>query len=81
MNVQSGLFLPLSVGEDAEYCQWTGLGPLQQINVWAIRSGMSPNLRRSFSSSDLTQPLTQLFWDIKFITSLVQVRRRETIDF
>ena len=81
MNIQSGLFLPLSAGEDRKYCQWTGLGPLQQFNVGAVRSGMSPNLRRSFSSSDLTQPLTQLFWDIKFITSLVQVRRRETIDF
>ena len=28
----------------------------------AVRSGMAPNLRRSFSSSDLTQPQTQLFW-------------------
>ena len=92
MSIQSGLFLPFSAGEEEEYYsdvygekweygQWTGLGPLQQFNVGAVRSGMSPNLRRSFSSSDLTQPLTQLFWDIKFITSLVQVRRKETIDF
>ena len=64
MEIQSGLFLPLSAGEGyEEYCQWTGLGPLQQFNVGAVRSGMSPNLRRSFSSSDLTQPQTQLFWD------------------
>ena len=64
MNIQSGLFLPLFAGERyVEYCQWTGLGPLQQFNVGAVRSGMSPNLRRSFSSSDLTQPQTQLFWD------------------
>ena len=68
MKIQSGLFLPLSTGENWEYCQWTGLGPLQQFNVGAVRSGMSPNLRRSFSSSDLTQPQTQLFWDreVKF---------------
>ena len=61
MKIQSGLFLPLSAGEDEEYCQWTGLGPLQQFNVEAVGSGMSPNLRRSFSSSDLTQPQTILF--------------------
>ena len=66
MKIQSGLFLPLSAGGDREYCQWTGLGPLQQFNVGAVRSGMSPNLRRSFSSSDLTQPQTQLFWDRYF---------------
>ena len=64
MKIQSGLFLPLStVGRDRECCQWTGLGPLQQFNVGAVGSGMSPNLRRSFSSSDLTQPQTTLFWD------------------
>ena len=63
MNIQSGLFLPLSAGEGGEYCQWTGLGPLQQFNVRAVGSGRSPNLRRSFSSSDLTQPQTLLFWD------------------
>ena len=62
MKIQSGLFLPLSAGEDEEYCQWTGLGPLQQFNVGAVGSGMSPNLRRSFSSSDLTQSQTILFW-------------------
>ena len=63
MKIQSGLFLPLSAGEDGKYCHWTGLGPLQQFNVGAVGSGMSPNLRRSFSSSDLTQPQTTLFWD------------------
>ena len=62
MKIQSGLFLPHSAGE-GEYCQWTGLGPLQQFNVRAVGSGRSPNLRRSFSSSDLTQPKTLLFWD------------------
>ena len=61
MKIQSGLFLPFSAGW--EYCQWTGLGPLQQFNVRAVGSGRSPNLRRSFSSSDLTQPKTVLFWD------------------
>ena len=63
MKIQSGLFLPLSTGDGEEYCQWTGLGPLQQFNVRAVGSGRSPNLRRSFSSSDLTQPQTLLFWD------------------
>ena len=63
MKIQSGLFLPLSAGKNMEYCQWTGLGPLQQFNVGAVGSGMSPNLRRSFSSSDLTQPQTTIFWD------------------
>ena len=66
MKIQSGLFLPLSAGEDGKYCQWTGLGPLQQFNVGAVGSGMSPNLRRSFSSSDLTQPQTTIFWDRQF---------------
>ena len=70
MKIQSGLFLPLSAGEYGEYCQWTGLGPLQQFNVGAVGSGMSPNFRRSFSSSDLTQPQTTLFWDRWFLDSL-----------
>ena len=75
MKIQSGLFLPLYAGK---YCgvydecgQWTGLGPLQQFNVGAVRSGMSPNLRRSFSSSDLTQPQTQLFWKVRYYTYTV----------
>ena len=66
MKIQSGLFLPLTAGDRKEYCQWTGLGPLQQFNVRAVGSGRSPNLRRSFSSSDLTQPQTLLFWDRQF---------------
>ena len=32
----------------------------------AVASGRSPNLRRSFSSPDLTQPHTTLFWDRQF---------------
>ena len=63
MNIQSGLFLPLSASRYGMFCQWTGLGPLQQYNVGAVGSGMSPNLRRSFSTSDLTQPQTTLFWE------------------
>ena len=63
MDIQSGLFLTLSAFGHDEYHQWTGLGPLQQFNVGAVGSGRSPNLRRSFSSSDLTQPQTLLFWD------------------
>ena len=65
MKIRSGLFLPLSAVW--KYCQWTGLGPLQQFNVRAVGSGRSRNLRRSFSSSDLTQPQTLLFWDRLFI--------------
>ena len=73
MKIQSGLFLPLSAGKGFslsagwKYCQWTGLGPLQQFNVRAVGTGRSPNLRRSFSSSDLTQPQTLLFWDRQLI--------------
>ena len=66
MKIQSGLFLPHSAGECWEYRQWTGLGPLQQFKVGAVGSGRSPNLRKSFSSSDLTQPQTLLFWDREF---------------
>ena len=66
MDIQSGLFLPLSTRGHREYCQWTGLGPLQQFSVGAVGSGRSPNLRRSFSSSDLTQPQTLLFWNQPF---------------
>ena len=63
MDIQSGLFLPLSPYGHREYHQWTGLGPLKQFNVGAVGSGRSLNLRKSFSSSDLTQPQTLLFWD------------------
>ena len=68
IKIQSGLFLPLSAsaGKYGRYCQWAGLGPLQQFNVGAVGSGMSPNLRRSFSSSDLTQPQTILSWKRHF---------------
>ena len=66
IKIQSGLFLPLSASESGDYCQWTGLGPLQQFNMGAVGSGMSHNLRRSFSSSDLTQPKRLLFWDKQY---------------
>ena len=72
MSIQSGLFLPLSAGHWC--CQWTGLGPLQQFNVGAVASGMSPNLRRSFSSSDLTQPQNQLLW-----TRFLSIRQSSSI--
>ena len=77
MKIQSGLFLPHSAGVGREYCQWTGLGPLQQFNVRAVGSGRSPNLRRSFSSSDLTQPQTLLFWDRQFLYG----GNKEEVDF
>ena len=35
----------------------------------AVGSGRSPNLRISFSSSDLTQPQTLLFWDQQLNTA------------
>ena len=77
MKIQSGLFLPPSAG-DGKYCQWTGLGPLQQFNVRAVGSGRSPNLRRSFSSSDLTQLQTLLFWDR---VCILYVRNKVEVDF
>ena len=75
MKIQSGLLLPLSAGR--EYCQRTGLGHLQQFNVRAVGSGRSLNLRRSFSSSDLTQPKTLLFWD----RQLYYGGNKEEVDF
>ena len=78
MKIQSGSFLPVSAGIDEGYSQCTGLVPLQQFNVGAVGSGMSPNLRRSFSSSDLTQPQTTLFWDKWF--SIVNTKM-ESINF
>ena len=69
MDVQSGLFLPLSADGHREYHQWTGLGPLQQFNVGAVGSGRSPKLMRSFSSSNLTQPQALLFWDQQLNTA------------
>ena len=62
MDIQSGLFLPPLA--DQKYHQWTGLGTLQQFNVGAVGSGRSPNLRRSYSSSDLSRPQTLLLWDL-----------------
>ena len=66
IKIKSGLFLPLSVSAGGYEDQWTGLGPLQQFNMGAVGSGISPNLRRSFSSSDLTQPQTIHFWKQNF---------------
>ena len=70
ISIKSGLFLPLSAGECRDFCQWTGLGPLQQFNVGAIARGTFPNLRRSFSLSNLTQPQAVLFWDKRFLTAV-----------
>ena len=80
MKIQSGLFLPHSAGEGCKYCQWTGLGPLQQFNVKAVGSGRSPNLRRSFSSSDLTQPQTLLFWD-RLLYAIYGANKAKEVDF
>ena len=70
ISIKSGLFLPLYAGECRDFCQWTGLGPIQQFNVGAIARGTLPNLRRSFSLSNLTQPQTVLFWDKRFLTAV-----------
>ena len=78
LKIQSGLFLPLFAGW--KYCQWTGLRPLQQFNVRAVGSGRSPNLRRSFSSSDLTQPKTLLFWD-RLLYAIYGGYKVEEVDF
>ena len=80
IKIESGLFLPLSflAGGDGECNQWTGLGPLQHFNVGAIDSGMSPNLRRSFSSSDLTQPKTTLFWERQYLGT---AKEQTEVDF
>ena len=75
--ITSGLFLPFSIEQYVKHCQWTGLGPLQQFNVGAVGSGVCPNLRRSFSSSDLTQPQTILFWDKKFPPFRINQIQRE----
>ena len=55
---QSGLFHPLSADVHDLFSGWRGFEPLQQFNVGAVGSGISPNLKRSFSSSDLTHPET-----------------------
>ena len=66
IEIQSVLFFPLSVSAHGNGDQWTGLRPLQQFSVRAVGNGISPNLRRSFSSSDLTQPQTTPFWKQHF---------------
>ena len=66
MNIKSGLFQPITAGEDGEYCQWTGHGPLQQFNMATVASGVCPQLKKSFSLSDLViQPQANLYWDRK----------------
>ena len=73
IRVESELFLQVSASGNFEYCEWTGLGPLQQFNLGAVSSGTSPNLRRSFSSSDLTQPKSLLFWDQQLLQNFYDI--------
>ena len=73
MDIQSGLFLPLSAGGH-EYQQWTGLGCLQQFNLGAVGSERPSNLKRSYSTSHLTQPQALLFWDLKLPSSTAQLK-------
>ena len=65
VNIQSEFLFPLS---GSGYCEWTGIGPLQQFNVGAISSGRCACLKRSFSSSDLTKSQPKLFWDKNLIS-------------
>ena len=74
--IRSGLFLSGDYHQ-----QWTGLGPLQQFNVGAISSGICPNLKRSFSSSDLTQPQTVLFWEKKLLQAVGESPKWQDINF
>ena len=60
VNFQSGLFNPLSANVHDPRYGWSGLEPLQQFSVGAVGSGISPNLKRSFSSSDLSHPETYI---------------------
>ena len=80
MKIQSGLFLPLSAGGDRECCQWTELGPLEQFNMGAVGCGIS-NLRRSYSSSDLSQPCSILLWDRFYQVNLFSMPVQKGVDF
>ena len=80
MKIQSGLFLPLSAGGDIECCQWIQLGPLQQFNLGAVGSGPS-NLRKSYSSSDLSQPCSILLWDRLYQVNPFSIPVQEGVDF
>ena len=55
-KLQSDLFRSLSADVYNLFHGLRGFEPLQQFNVGAFGSGISPNLKRSFSSSDLTHP-------------------------
>ena len=70
ISINTRLFLPVSACGQSEYCEWTGLGPLQQFN---LGSGKSSTLKKSFSSSDLTQPKTLLFWDQQLFQNLFDI--------
>ena len=60
VKFQSGLFNPLPADVHDLLYGWRGVEPLQQFNMGAVGSGISPNLKRSFSSSDLTHPETHI---------------------
>ena len=62
MDIQSDVFLPLLANE----CRWTGI---EQFNMGAVGSGRSPNIRRSYSSSDLTQPELICSWNYQLDVS------------
>ena len=59
IDVQCKLFLPF-VPDEPLTNRGTTLAPLQHFNLGAICSGRSPNIKRSFSSSDLIEAKTVL---------------------
>ena len=77
VKLQSGLFQPLSV-DVHDLLLGRGFEPLQQFNVGAVGSSISPNLKRSFSSSDLTHPETCIIKEIFYKAQILQrsVRKR-----
>ena len=68
LKISCGLIPPISESVDrpGEYVLWPG--KFQQFNVGAISSDISPNLRRSFSLSDLTHPHVHFYWKFLFNT-------------
>ena len=78
VQIQCGLFLPLTTGGCRECYQWTGFGPLSQFNLGAISRGTPPNIRRSFSSSNLTEPQTNIFWWRQYMPTVPEYAEEET---
>ena len=78
LNIQCGLFRPLSTGVNGDICQLRGLGPLQQFNIGAVCSGSPLNRTRSYSCSDLTQPSTCRYWERTFPNNIISIFQEST---